>query len=122
MSFSTVHPALQAALARRGFAAPTPVQAAVIAPEATGRDLLVSAQTGSGKTVAFGLGLARPLLGDEERFGKPGAPLALVVAPTRELAQQVHRELTWLYADTGARITACVGGFDPRREHHALAH
>jgi ATP-dependent RNA helicase DeaD len=121
MSFSTVHSALQTALARRGYTAPTPVQAAVIAPEAAGRDLLVSAQTGSGKTVAFGLGLAKPLLGDAERFGKPGAPLALVVAPTRELAQQVHRELAWLYADTGARIAACVGGFDPRREQHELA-
>ncbi len=121
MSFSTVHAALAAALARRGYTTPTPVQAAVIAPEAAERDLLVSAQTGSGKTVAFGLGLAKPLLGDAARFGKPGAPLALVVAPTRELAQQVHRELTWLYADTGARIAACVGGFDPRREQHALA-
>jgi ATP-dependent RNA helicase DeaD len=121
MSFDSVHPALQAALARRGYTAPTPVQAAVMAPEAAGRDLLVSAQTGSGKTVAFGLGIAGPLLGEAARFGKPGAPLALVVAPTRELAQQVHRELLWLYADTGARITACVGGFDPRREQHALA-
>jgi ATP-dependent RNA helicase DeaD len=121
MSFSTVHPALQSALAHRGYTTATPVQAAVLAPEAAGRDLLVSAQTGSGKTVAFGLGIAKPMLGEAERFGKPGAPLALVVAPTRELAQQVHRELAWLYADTGARITACVGGFDPRREHHALA-
>jgi ATP-dependent RNA helicase DeaD len=121
MSFSTVSPGLQAALARRGYTTPTPVQAAVLAPEAAGRDLLVSAQTGSGKTVAFGLGLAQSLLGDAERFGKPGAPFALVVAPTRELAQQVHRELLWLYADTGARVTSCVGGFDPRREQHALA-
>src|SRR5262245_30807832 len=121
MSFATVHSALQAALARRGYTAPTPVQAAVIAPEAAERDLLVSAQTGSGKTVAFVLGLAKPLLGDAGRLGRPGAPLALVVAPTRELAQQVHRELTWLYADAGARIAACVGGFDPRREQHALA-
>jgi ATP-dependent RNA helicase DeaD len=124
MSFSTVHPALAAALSHRGYTAPTPVQAAVTAPEADGRDLLVSAQTGSGKTVAFGLALAGPLLGElppGARLGKPGAPLALVVAPTRELAQQVHRELSWLYADAGARITACVGGFDPRREQHALA-
>jgi ATP-dependent RNA helicase DeaD len=121
MSFAAAHPALQAALARRGYATPTPVQAAVLAPEAAGRDLLVSAQTGSGKTVAFGLGLAGPLLGDAAKLGKPGAPLALVIAPTRELAQQVHRELTWLFADAGARIAACVGGFDPRREQHVLA-
>src|SRR5688572_16825144 len=65
--------------------------------------------------------MAKPLLGDAVKFEKPGAPLALVVTPTRELAQQVHRELVWLYADTGARITTCVGGFDPRREQHALA-
>ncbi len=93
----------------------------MLADDARDRDLLVSAQTGSGKTVAFGLALARPLLGEAARFEKPGAPLALVVTPTRELAQQVHRELSWLYADTGARITTCVGGFDPRREQHALA-
>ena len=120
MSFATAHPALQAALARRGYAEPTAVQAAVLGADAE-RDLLVSAQTGSGKTVAFGLGLARPLLGERDRLGAPGAPLALVVAPARELPQQVFRELAWLYADAGARITTCVGGFDPRREQHALA-
>ena len=48
--------------------------------------------------------LARPLLGEAPRFTAAGAPLALVVTPTRELAMQVHRELAWLYADTGARI------------------
>jgi ATP-dependent RNA helicase DeaD len=122
LSFQSAHPSLQSALARRQYTEPTPVQAAVLAEDARGRDLLVSAQTGSGKTVAFGLAIAPPLLGDATRFGRPGAPLALVVTPTRELAQQVHRELTWLYADTGARITTCVGGFDPRREQHALAH
>ncbi|MGN6109873.1 MAG: DEAD/DEAH box helicase [Kofleriaceae bacterium] len=120
MSFSAAHPALQSTLARREYTAPTAVQAAVLEADPD-RDLLVSAQTGSGKTVAFGLGLARRLLGEAARFERPGAPLALVVTPTRELAQQVHRELTWLYAETGARIATCVGGFDPRREQHALA-
>ena len=62
------------------------MQAAVLEPETSGRDLLVSAQTGSGKTVAFGLAIAPTLLGDAERFGRAGAPLALVIAPTRELA------------------------------------
>jgi ATP-dependent RNA helicase DeaD len=118
-AFDSAHPALAVALVCRGYAAPTPVQAEVLA--APDRDLLVSAQTGSGKTVAFGLGMARRLLGDAARFGRPGAPLALVVTPTRELAQQVFRELEWLYADTGARIATCVGGFDPRREQRALA-
>ncbi len=121
MSFSAAHPALRRALAARNYAEPTPVQAQVL--EADGeRDLLVSAQTGSGKTVAFGLALAPRLLGETERFEKAGAPRALVVTPTRELALQVHRELAWLYAETGARLTTCVGGMDPRREAHALQH
>jgi ATP-dependent RNA helicase DeaD len=121
LPFSSAHPSLQSALARRAYTQPTPVQAAVLADDARDRDLLVSAQTGSGKTVAFGIAIARTLLGDAPRFAKPGAPRALVVTPTRELAQQVQRELAWLLADTGARLTTCVGGFDPRREQHALA-
>ncbi len=120
MSFSTAHPSLRRALAAKSYIEPTPVQAAILAPETDGKDLLVSAQTGSGKTVAFGLALASKLLGEGERFTQSGAPRALIVAPTRELAQQVHRELSWLYAETGARITTCVGGMDPRRETHAL--
>ena len=58
MPYSSLPSALADALRARGYAEPTPVQAAVIAPEAVGRDLVVSAQTGSGKTVAFGLALA----------------------------------------------------------------
>jgi ATP-dependent RNA helicase DeaD len=115
-----IAPALQRALDARSYTDLTPVQAAVIAPEAAGRDLLVSAQTGSGKTVAYGLGIAPTLLGDAERFGAGAAPLALIVAPTRELALQVQRELAWLYAETGARIIACVGGMDPQRERKLL--
>jgi ATP-dependent RNA helicase DeaD len=115
------HPALQSALAARGYTTPTPVQAAVLAPELRGRDLLVSSRTGSGKTVAFGLVLAEALLGEEPGFGPAGPPLGLVVAPTRELALQVHRELSWLLADAGGRVAACVGGMDPRREARALS-
>src|SRR5690349_17764233 len=101
MPFKTIHPSLAEALARQNYLEPTPVQAAVIeaAPSA---DLLVSAQTGSGKTVAFGIAAAPSLLGDEARFGKAAEPLMLVVAPTRELALQVAREFEWLYAATGA--------------------
>jgi len=120
MSFSFAHPSLRRALAARSYVEPTPVQSAVMAAEAEDRDLLVSAQTGSGKTVAFGLALAKRLLGEGERFSQAAAPRALIVAPTRELAIQVHNELSWLYAETGARITTCVGGMDPRREQHFL--
>ena len=105
---------LAAALAARGYQTPTPVQEAVQQENARGRDLLVSARTGSGKTVAFGLAVAPQLL----PLPKPGKPLALVVAPTRELAQQVSRELAWLFAQ--ARVATCVGGADVGRELRAL--
>jgi ATP-dependent RNA helicase DeaD len=121
MPFPSSHPALERALAARAYLEPTPVQAAVLAAEAADRDLLVSAQTGSGKTVAFGLAMASTLLGDAERFQRRSQPLALIVAPTRELAMQVHSELTWLYAEAGAHVVACVGGMDARREARALA-
>lgn len=113
-------PPLARALAERNYNDPTPVQKAVLAEDAAGRDLLVSAQTGSGKTVAYGLAIASDLLGDAERLPRAGAPLALIVAPTRELALQVHRELSWLYQHAGARVVSCVGGMDPRQEMRAL--
>ncbi|MDQ3124884.1 MAG: DEAD/DEAH box helicase [Pseudomonadota bacterium] len=119
MPFPASHPALDRALSERGYAEPTPVQSAVLEAE-QGRDLLVSAQTGSGKTVAFGLALAPTLLGEAEKFAEFGAPVALVIAPTRELALQVSNELQWLYAQTGARIVSCVGGMDPKVERRAL--
>jgi ATP-dependent RNA helicase DeaD len=121
MSFETLPPLLTEALTARGYAAPTPVQAAVIQPDAEGRDLLVSAQTGSGKTVAFGMAMAPQLLTDGGRTDRPGAPLVLVIAPTRELALQVSRELMWLYAKTGARIATCVGGMDASKERKSLS-
>lgn len=109
------------ALARKGYDTLTPVQKAVTQPELDGRDLLVSAQTGSGKTIGFGLAIASALLGENDVFGKAAAPLALVIAPTRELAMQVKRELGWLYADAGAVLSSCVGGMDMRDERRALA-
>jgi ATP-dependent RNA helicase DeaD len=120
MSFSGIPAALQSALTSRGYAAPTPVQSAVLAEDAAGRDLLVSAQTGSGKTVAFGLSIAPELLGSADRLPPPGAPLAIIVAPTRELALQVKAELTWLYAPAGGRIASGVGGMDPIAEKRQL--
>ena len=121
MAFPDTHPTLARALEAKGYKEPTPVQAAVL--EAGGdRDLLVSAQTGSGKTVAFGLAAGPVLLGERDNFGPVGAPQMLAIAPTRELALQVASELTWLYAETGARVVTCVGGMDVRREQRALQH
>src|SRR3546814_898990 len=120
MSFASLPVAIAQALADRGYAEPTPVQAEVLKAEADDRDLLVSAQTGSGKTVAYGLALARTLLGEAERLPPTREPLALIIAPTRELALQVQRELDWLYAKAGARVVSCVGGMDMRREQRTL--
>jgi len=115
-----IAPALAAALEKKGYAALTEVQSAVIAEEADGRDLLVSAQTGSGKTAAFGMAMAKTLLGDDDQFNQPDLPMALIVAPTRELALQVQRELAWLYGEARGQIASCVGGMDPRAERKAL--
>ena len=115
-----VHPALSPALARQGYETLTPVQMAVLEDKAQGSDLLVSAQTGSGKTVAFGLAIAPTLLGDTSIAGPAERPLALIIAPTRELALQVERELRWLYADAGAVTASCVGGMDMRKEIRQL--
>ena len=111
---------LSDALAERGYASMTPVQEAVIKPELQDADLLVSAQTGSGKTVAFGLALGPTLLGEDGTLDPAVAPLALIIAPTRELALQVMRELGWLYAKASARVVSCVGGMDMRDERRAL--
>jgi ATP-dependent RNA helicase DeaD len=119
--FTTLPDAISRALQARGYTDPTPVQEAVMAPETEGRDLLVSAKTGSGKTVAYGLAMAGDLLVDG-MLPPADAPLALIIAPTRELALQVQTELTWLYAEAGVRVTACVGGMDPFKERRTLEH
>ena len=113
-------PALSAALAKRGYESLTPVQESVLNDAPAEADLLVSAQTGSGKTVAFGLALAPTLLQGETHLGKAAAPIALAIAPTRELALQVKEELTWLYEEAGAVTASCVGGMDPRTERRQL--
>jgi len=119
MQHSRIHPALGEALTARGYDTLTSVQSAVIEEQAEGRDLIVSAKTGSGKTVAFGLAFAGQLL-EGDRAPWTREPLGLVIAPTRELALQVSKELQWLYDPAGARVVTCVGGMDPMKERRAL--
>src|SRR4051812_44446586 len=119
MQQSAIHPALAETLAARGYDTLTSVQSAVVEEQADGRDLIVSAKTGSGKTVAFGLAIAGQLL-EGDRAPWTREPLGLVIAPTRELAIQVSKELEWLYAAAGARVVTCVGGMDPVKERRAL--
>ena len=106
-----VHETLRRALAARGFETLTPVQSAVSAAEPRDADMLVSASTGSGKTVACGMALAALLLDEAGGAGDDG-PRAIVLTPTRELADQVRRELDWLYAMSEVRLGCCAGGSD----------
>ncbi len=121
MTFFATSPALARALDERNYNDPTPVQSAVLTPDAEGRDILVSAQTGSGKTVAYGLAIAETLMSKSTTLAPAATPLALIIAPTRELALQVQRELEWLYQYAGARIVSCVGGMDSRLERRKLS-
>lgn len=111
---------LAQALADKGYETLTSVQEAVLAEGVAGRDALVSAQTGSGKTVAFGLAIAPEILNGQDVLLYADKPIALAIAPTRELALQVARELEWLYAGAQARLATCVGGMDYRTERRAL--
>lgn len=123
-------PELCDALEKRGFEGLTAVQEAVLAPDLFGRDLRISSQTGSGKTVAIGLTirgdiarLAEDEDEDEEAEASPknrAQPRAIVVTPTRELAKQVEEELSWLYAPLGARVTCVTGGGGYRDELRAF--
>lgn len=115
-----VKQALADALEAQGYETLTAVQEACTDPALIGKDLLVSAQTGSGKTVGFGLAIGPQLLGEAETFGQADAPLALIIAPTRELALQVKRELAWLFGKANAVIASTVGGMDMRDERRAL--
>ena len=108
--------ALLAALTKRGFEKLTPVQEAVANADDGARDLRISSQTGSGKTVAIGFALADKLVAPD-RVG----PTTLVIAPTRELAMQVRDELAWLFAGTlDARCEVVTGGTNLDRERIRL--
>ncbi|MDI3389783.1 DEAD/DEAH box helicase [Streptomyces sp. B-S-A8] len=109
--------ALLGTLTAQGVTEPFPIQAATLPNSLAGRDLLGRGRTGSGKTLAFGLALLARTAG---RRAEPKAPLALVLVPTRELAQQVTDALT-PYADAlRIRLTTVVGGLSIGRQAGAL--
>ena len=119
-SFVNIEQQLNTNLEIRGYTELTPIQKAITEKEITGRDAIVSAQTGSGKTVAFGLSIVSdiPNRNPKSKFSKP--PSVLIIAPTRELALQVQNELDWLYSKTNVYIVSCVGGMDMRTEKRNL--
>jgi len=98
------------ALAKRGFVQLTSVQRAVASADTSSTDLRISSQTGSGKTVAVGIAIARTILADGPRPDSMRGPSVLVLAPTRELAGQVRKELDWLLAPLPDSTTEVVTG------------
>src|SRR5690349_2730413 len=111
MSFSTLGltPSLSLPLARLGYDQPTPIQARAIPAVLTGTDLLARAQTGTGKTAAFGLPMIERIVARREG-GRSRRPQGLVLVPTRELAAQVHRSLATYGAPAQIRVAAIFGG------------
>ncbi|MDP2856442.1 MAG: DEAD/DEAH box helicase [Bacillota bacterium] len=118
-----LNPIIMKNVKARGYVEPTPVQSAVIRPALDGRDLVVTAETGSGKTAAFALPLIEHLMGKKERSmeKKPQAlPAALVLCPTREVAQQLNGEIAWFARGTGISTAAVYGGVGMQPQVNAL--
>ncbi|MDQ0944217.1 DEAD/DEAH box helicase [Streptomyces sp. V1I1] len=109
--------ALLKTLAAQGVTEPFPIQAATLPNSLAGRDILGRGRTGSGKTLAFGLALLARTAG---RRAEPRAPLALVLVPTRELAQQVTDALSPYATSVQLRLTTVVGGLSISKQSGAL--
>ncbi|MFF9686358.1 DEAD/DEAH box helicase [Streptomyces sp. NPDC014623] len=109
--------ALLKTLAAQGVTDPFPIQGATLPNSLAGRDILGRGRTGSGKTLAFGLALLARTAG---RRSEPHAPLALVLVPTRELAQQVTDALTPYATSVNLRVATVVGGMSISRQSGAL--
>ncbi|MFH1725960.1 MAG: DEAD/DEAH box helicase [Elusimicrobiota bacterium] len=118
-SLFNIHPNLVKAVRAMGFKKPTPIQDKAIPPALKGADVLGSAQTGSGKTVAFGLPLLHRLLADEHK--RPAKEVrALILAPVRELAAQVEATLRDCARFTRLRFALVIGGESMRKQTEAL--
>lgn len=111
-------PSLLASLTAEGITVPFPIQAATLPDTLAGHDVMGRGQTGSGKTLAFGLALLARLAGQRAEAGRP---LALVLVPTRELAQQVVDALTPHANAMNLRMTTIVGGLPIARQSRALS-
>lgn len=123
LTFSTfdLHPALITGLESAGFTRCTPIQALTLPVALPGGDVAGQAQTGTGKTLAFLVAvmnrlLIRPALADR----KPEDPRALILAPTRELAIQIHKDAVKFGADLGLRFALVYGGVDYDKQRELL--
>src|SRR6202049_2938428 len=116
-----LHPALMQGIADAGFTYSPPIQAQTLPLALQGRDVAGQAQTGTGKTAAFLVALYQSLL------TKPAAPnrsrtsiRALIVAPTRELAVQIHKDAAVLGKHTGLKLAVVFGGTDYEQQRRTL--
>src|SRR6516162_1530758 len=107
---------LKSNLAKHGFGQPTPVQAQSIPPALAGRDLVATAQTGTGKTLAFVLPVIHRLGGQLS----PSGIRAVILSPTRELALQIHETFAKMAAGTAIRAAVAVGGISERRQLQSI--
>ncbi|HKI58566.1 MAG TPA: DEAD/DEAH box helicase [Trueperaceae bacterium] len=117
MSFEPyrLDPRIGAGIKAMSYVNPTPIQEGALPPALAGRDVLGLAQTGTGKTAAFVLPILQRLLD-----GPRGRVRALVVAPTRELAEQIHRDVVTLGKATGLRSVTVYGGVGFAQQQQAL--
>src|SRR5882672_3303721 len=117
----TLPPALARGIAEVGFQFCTPIQAETLPIALAGRDVAGQAQTGTGKTAAFLVALFNSLLTRPSSPTRPAtAPRALVVAPTRELAVQIHSDAEALGVHTGLSLGLAFGGTDYEKQRRTL--
>ena len=109
------HPKVEAGIEAAGYTTPTPIQAQAIVPVMENKDVMGLAQTGTGKTAAFGLPILNRLM-----TGKRGHVRALVIAPTRELAEQINEAIKDLGKMTGLRSITVYGGVSINPQKAAL--
>ena len=110
---------IRAGLTTAGFTHCTPIQALTLPPALDGQDVAGQAQTGTGKTAAFLLVIFQQLLARERR-GDDNNPRALVLAPTRELALQIHKDALLLGSATSLRFALAYGGVDYDKQRKTL--
>ena len=123
LAFSTLPlaPSLAQGISEAGFSLCTPIQAQTLPVALTGRDIAGQAQTGTGKTAAFLVALFQKLLSEPPHgHRKPTAVRALVVAPTRELAVQIHKDAEVLGRHTGLKLAVVFGGTDYDKQRKQL--
>jgi ATP-dependent RNA helicase RhlB len=117
-----LHPTLKSSLDAAGFTLLTPIQALTLIPALAGEDVAGQAQTGTGKTAAFLVTVFQRLLSRPARAQRrDNDPRALILAPTRELALQIHKDATSLGSETGLRLGLAFGGVDYEKQRNHLA-